>query len=103
VTALDGFARGRIPVGVLAVGIRLRPVQLRATAACVIEWLLVLDRQGWLSPGQNERAAIRVMEPKGAFTRIMRRRRRDHIRGGEWRPHRAPPRKRPKRSPVRTP
>lgn len=78
-------------------------LQLRATAACVIEWLLVLDRQGWLNPGQTERAAIRVMEPKGAFTRIMRRRRRDHIRGGEWRPHRAPPRTRPKRSPVRTP
>ena len=78
-------------------------IQLRATAACVIEWILVLDRQGWLKPGQTPRAELQPMTPNGAFRSIMKRRRRDRLRGGEWRPHRAPPRKRPKRSPVRTP
>ena len=77
-------------------------LQLRATAACAIEWLLVLDRQGWLTPGQTERAELEPMQSKGAFGRIMDRRRKEHLRGGEWRPHQAPPRRKRARSPVRT-
>ena len=78
-------------------------LQLRATAACVVEWILVLDRQGWLTPGQAERAQLKAMVPKGAFNRIMGRRRRDHLRGGEWRTHRGPPRRRGARATAVSP
>jgi hypothetical protein len=63
----------------------------------------VLDRQGWLTPGQAERATPKPTQSKGAFGRSIKRRRKERLRGGEWRAHRAPPRKRPARSPARTP
>jgi len=65
--------------------------QLRASAALLIEWIWVLQRQGWIGRKRTERVQAVPLSDGGRYSKLMRRRRRDFLLGGGYASGKAPP------------